>query len=128
MKNLIFTIATVLVAFTNSNAHANQNESSDTAAITVSDSVAAPVSLDVTTEQSMQQVISEDIKIVETTIEPVSPLQPGKSFEGIVTEDAQVIENTLTKDVYPLDFKKINQKNQDALKIKNNKQRLIGCL
>jgi hypothetical protein len=128
MKNLIFTIATVLVAFTNSNASTNQNESSDTAAITITDSVAAPVSLTVATEQVMEQVVSEDIKIVETTIEPVAPLQPGKSFEGIVSEDAQVIESPLTKEVYPLDFKKINQKNQDALKIKNNKQRLIGCL
>jgi hypothetical protein len=128
MKNLIFTIATALVAFTNSSAHTSQNESLDTAAITVSDSVAAPVSLNLTTEQAMQEVVNEDIKIVDSTIEPVAPLQPGKSFEGIIAEDAQVIESNLTKEVYPLDFKKINQKNQDALKIKNNKQRLIGCL
>ncbi len=124
MKKLIFTIGTALSTLTGfaNNAHTNNPENPIIVYI-VQDTVTSPLSI--ASEKTAEEIIAEDNKITESTIEAASPLNPGKSLESIVTEDNQVVE-TVNGKTYPLDFKKINQK-QGVLKIKTGK-RLIGSL
>lgn len=132
MKKLIFTIGTVLLAFANVNA---ENVSVDTKAdtktiqCTVNDTaVVKPESVN-GNEKVTATTIAEDSKIIESESVAVAPLLPGKSQEEIIADDNLVVEN-VSKEIFPLDFNKINgKKKSPKAPIKNsNNERLFGSL
>ena len=128
MKKLIFTIGTVLLSFSSAVAETNDNQSSTQKEfVTVGDSTNVKLEGLCTTEDvsATEQLISEDSKIIESQMETVAPLLPGKSAQEIMADDNKIIEGANTGEVYPLDFKKINQ-DKKALKLDN--KRLIGSL
>lgn len=132
MKKLIFTIGTVLLAFANANAgNVSVDTKADTKTIqcTVNDTaVVKPESIN-GNEKATAATIAEDSKITESESVAVAPLLPGKSQEEIIADDNLVTEN-VSKEIFPLDFNKINgKKKSPKAPIKNsNNERLFGSL
>lgn len=60
--------------------------------------------------KSIEEVIEENKKITEGTEEEYLPLNLGLSIEEIIYLDNQIIESTISNEVYPLDFEVINSK------------------
>lgn len=65
--------------------------------------------------KSIEEVIEEDKKITEFQDEAYQTLVDESAIEVVIKEDNQIIENTLTNEVYPLDFELI-KKYENALK------------
>ena len=130
MKNLIFTIGLALLTFANANAESNTNgKTGDSKAVnqTLNDTAVAKPETIYANGKTMAEVIAEDRQIIESENETFAPLLPGKSLEETVADDKLVIENT-AKEIYPLDFNKINGKKSLAPIKKNHKERLVGSL
>lgn len=75
--------------------------------------------------KSIEEVIEENKKITESHEDEYLPLNVGFSLEEIIKLDNQIIESTISNEVYPLDFEVINNKqvintfeirNKEALK------------
>jgi hypothetical protein len=60
--------------------------------------------------KSIEEVIEENKKIIESQEEEYLPLNLGFSVEEIIHLDNQIIESTISNEVYPLDFEVINSK------------------
>jgi len=126
MKKFLFTIATAMFGFANVNAN-TVNDTEVNGGNKVNDTaVVRPVS--VTGDEQLQ--IVEDFKVTEATIEAAAPLMPGKSFTEVIADDNLVIEGNGCKEVYPLDFKKINavEKKTQKRPIKKSTERLVSSL
>lgn len=65
--------------------------------------------------KSIEEIIEENKKITESPEEEYLPLNLGLSIEEVIYFDNQIIESTISNDVYPLNFEVINSK-----QIKNN--------
>jgi len=125
MKSFFFTIAAAMFVFTNANAE-NMNATEVSGGTKINDtSVVRPASVTADAAQ-----IVEDLKIIDAAVEPAAPLLPGKSFEEIIADDNLVIESNGCKEVYPLDFKKINavEKKTQKRPIKKTGERFVSCL
>lgn len=131
MKKFIFTIAAAVLVFTNVNAGNKVNTTEVKGGAKVHDTaIVHPVSV-TGDENAIVAVIAQDAKITEATLEPAAPLLPGKSQEEIIAGDNLVIEGTATKEIFPLDLKRINgeQKKNKKAPLKNTTgERLMGCL
>lgn len=130
-KKLIFTVGTVLLAFANVNAatvSVDTKSDAKTIGLTVNDTaVAKPESIN-GNEKITAAAIAEDSKIIESESVAVAPLLPGKSQEEIIADDNLVTENA-SKEIFPLDFKKINgKKKSPKAPIKSHSERLFGSL
>lgn len=126
MKKLIFTIGTVLLSFSSAIAETNDNTSStQTQFVKVEDSTNVKELCATEDVSATETTISQDRQIIESQMETVAPLLPGKSTQEIMADDNKIIEGVNTDEVYPLDFKKINQ---DKKVLKLNNKRLIGSL
>jgi len=126
MKSLFLTIAAAMFGFTNANAE-NMNATEFNGGTKVNDTaVVRPAT--VTGDDAIQ--IAEDLKIIDAAAEPAAPLMPGKSFEEVIADDNLVIESNGCKEVFPLDFKKINavEKKTQKRPIKKTGERLVSCL
>jgi hypothetical protein len=129
MKKFLFTIATAMFAFTNVNAENFVNASEENGGSKVNDTaVVRPVS--VTGDEEALEMVAAGLKITEANLEPAAPLLPGKSPEEVIADDNLVIDGGACKEIYPLDFKKINGVEQKNKKrpIKNSNERLVGSL
>lgn len=60
--------------------------------------------------KSIEEVIEENKKITESPEEEYLPLNLGLSIEEMINLDNQIIESTISNEVYPLDFEVINSK------------------
>ncbi len=65
--------------------------------------------------KSMDEIIEEDKKITEFQDEDYQPLVDDTAIEEVIKEDNQIIESTLSDEVFPLDFELI-KKYENALK------------
>lgn len=126
MKTILFTLATVLVGLGHANAE-NSTASEVKASAKVNDTaVVRPVTI---TADEPTLDIAQDLKVIEANLEVVAPLLPGKSQEEIIADDNLVIEGN-AKEVYPLDFKKIEPAKKKLRKsnIKKSQESLLGSL
>lgn len=60
--------------------------------------------------KSIEEVIEENKKITESPEEEYLPLNLGLSIEEMINLDNQIIESTISNEVYPLNFEVINSK------------------
>jgi hypothetical protein len=128
-KNLVFTIGSALLAFTNVNAGNVVNATEVNSGSKVHDTaIVCAVSL--TGEETVLEAIAQDVKVTETTVEAAAPLLPGKSPDEVIADDNLVIDGRVNKEILPLDFNKINGVEKKAKKrtIKNSNERLVGTL
>lgn len=128
MKSFLFTIAAAMFGFTNVNAENFVNASEVNGGSKVNDtSVVRPVS--VTGDEEVQKIVALDLQITEANLEPAAPLMPGKSLEEVIADDNLVIGGAC-KEIYPLDFKKINAVEQKTKKrpVKKSNDRFVGSL
>jgi hypothetical protein len=129
MKNLVFTFGTALLAFTNVNA-GNVVNATDVNGVSKVHDTAIVCVVSVTGEEIVLEAIAQDAKITEANLEAAAPLLPGKSLDEVVADDNLVIGGNASKEIYPLDFKKINgveTKNKKRT-IKTSNERLMGSL
>lgn len=128
MKSTIIILGLVVLSFTNANAATefeNQVldqqesvslifESSDTGVSNETETtIFDPKSVITTTyAKSLEEVIAENKLITEAKEEMVQPLSIATTIEDRIAEDKQIIESTVSDEVFPLDFKKINSKIQ----------------
>lgn len=126
MKKVLFTLATVLVGLGHANAENNVASEVNASAKVNDTAVVRPAS--VTGDEPML-VITEDLKITEASVDVVAPLLPGKSQEEIIADDNLVIEGN-NKEVFPLDFKKIQPDKKKLRKsnLKKSRESLLGSL
>ncbi|HNP32348.1 MAG TPA: hypothetical protein PKN96_03555 [Flavobacterium sp.] len=69
--------------------------------------------------KTVEDRIAENKLITESKEEVTQPLSIATTIEDRIAEDNQIIESTISKEVYPLDFEKINAKMQ-CVKVYNN--------
>ena len=69
--------------------------------------------------KTIEDVIAENKLITESKEEAVQPLSLDTTLEDRIEEDNQIIESTISKEFFPLDFEKINSKTQCS-KVYNN--------
>ncbi len=69
--------------------------------------------------KTIEDVIAENKLITESQEESVQPLSIDTTIEDRIEEDNQIIESTISKEFFPLDFEKINCKVQ-SIKVYNN--------
>ncbi|WP_162126099.1 hypothetical protein [Flavobacterium phycosphaerae] len=69
--------------------------------------------------KTIEDVIAENKLITESQEVIAQPLSLEKTFEDYINEANQIIESTVTSEVYPLDFEKINR-SVKSNKISNN--------
>ena len=126
MKKVLFTLATVLVGLSHANAENNVTSEVNASAKVNDTAVARPTSV---TGDEQILAINEDLKITEASVDVVAPLLPGKSQEEVIADDNLVIEGSV-KEVFPLDFKKIEPSNKKLRKshLKKNRESLLGSL
>jgi len=60
--------------------------------------------------KTVEDVIRENKLITESKEENFQPLSLGYTIEDRITEDNQIIESTVSNEIFPLDFEKINNK------------------
>ena len=60
--------------------------------------------------EEIEEVIEENKKITESPEEEYLPLNLGLSIEEMINLDNQIIESTISNEVYPLNFEVINSK------------------
>lgn len=135
MKSTIIILGLVVLSFTNANATTefenqflDQQESAslilESSNSGVSNEAEAiifdPKSVITTTYvKTMEEVIAENKLITETKEEMTQPLSIATTIEDKIAEDNQIIESTVSNEVFPLDFEKINSKIQ-SVKVYNN--------
>ena len=69
--------------------------------------------------KTVEDVIFENKLITETQEEEFQPLSIETTIEDQIVEDNQIIESTISNELFPLDYKKINSKIQ-CVKVNNN--------
>ena len=69
--------------------------------------------------KTIEDVIAENKLITESKEESVQPLSLETTIEDKIAEDNQIIESTVSKEFFPLDFEKINSKIQ-CVKVYNS--------
>ena len=69
--------------------------------------------------KTIEDSIAENKLITESKEEAVQPLSLETTIEDRIAEDNQIIESTISKEFFPLDFEKINSKIQ-CVKVYNN--------
>jgi hypothetical protein len=67
-------------------------------------------------KKSIEEIIKEDKQITESKEELFQPLSIEPTIEDYIRMNNQIIDSTLSDEVYPLDFELINQSN----KVSNN--------
>ena len=77
-----------------------------------------------TNVKTIEDVIVENKLITESPEETVQPLSLEITVEYRIDEDNQIIESTVSKESYPLDFERINSKMQ-CVKVYNNNATII---
>lgn len=60
--------------------------------------------------KTVEEVIAENKLITESKEEVTQPLSIATTLEDRIAEDNQIIESDISKEVFPLDFNKINQR------------------
>ncbi|MDN3677780.1 hypothetical protein QWY90_10710 [Flavobacterium paronense] len=75
--------------------------------------------IETTYVRTIENVIAENKLIIESKEETVQPLSIETTVEDSIDEDNQIIESTVSKEFFPLDFEKINSKIQ-CVKINNS--------
>ena len=70
--------------------------------------------------KTIEEVIAENKLITESNEEAVQPLSLDTTLEDRINEDNQIIESTISKEFFPLDFEKINRKTQCSKVYSNN--------
>ena len=121
MKNSITILGLVALSFTNVNATTefetqvlDQQESATVVYnnVVVDETEAAvfnPNSVITTYVKTVEDIIAENKVITERIDENVLPLSLETTIEDRIAEDNQIIESTISNEVYPLDFEKINR-------------------
>lgn len=95
----------------------NEGISSKTGKSEVETAVFDPKSVIKTTYvKVVEDVIAEDKLITDSNEVVYQPLFSGFTFEDRIAEDNQIIEGSISNEVFPLDFNKINR----SVKINNN--------
>ncbi len=77
-----------------------------------------------TNVKTIEDVILENKLITESPEETVQPLSLETTVEDRIAEDNQIIESTVSKESYPLDFEKISSK-MHCVKVYNNNATII---
>ncbi|MES2410536.1 MAG: hypothetical protein V4535_03740 [Bacteroidota bacterium] len=134
MKSSIIFLGLVALSFTNANATTkfetevlDQQESAtlifeaSNNEVSIEDTaVFNPNSVIKTTYvKTIEDVIDENKLITESKEEIPQPLTLDTTLEDRINEDNQIIESTISKEFFPLDFEKINSKTQ-CNKVYNN--------
>lgn len=126
MKNSIIILGLVVLSFTNANATTefetqvlDQQESATLIVETSSNNEVAnetdtavfnPNSvIEAAYAKTVEEVITENKLITESQEENFQPLSLVTTIEDRIAEDNQIIESTVSNEVYPLDFEKINR-------------------
>lgn len=68
----------------------------------------------------IQEVVNEDKLLTEAQEEVYQPLCIEMSMLDKIQEDQQIIESTISEEVFPLDFEKINHTAQCVIKLDTN--------
>ncbi len=76
--------------------------------------------IETTYAKTIEDVIAENKLITESQDETAQPLSLETTIEDRISEDNQIIESTISKEFFPLDFEKINTKVQCAKVYNNN--------
>lgn len=76
--------------------------------------------LKVTQTKPMEEMVKEDNRIIEAQDEVYQPLCIEMSILDKIQEDQQIIESTISEEVFPLDFEKINRTAQCIIKLDTN--------
>ena len=63
-------------------------------------------------KKSIEEIIEDDKKITESSEELYMPLFIEPTIEYYIRLDNQIIESTISNDIYPIDFDLINQSNK----------------
>jgi len=74
--------------------------------------------------KTMEEIISENNLVTESKEDVYQPITLEKTIEDNIVEFNQIIESTISNEVYPLDFEVINRSLQ-GLKVSNNKATVI---
>ncbi|MGV3696113.1 hypothetical protein [Flavobacterium sp.] len=137
MKNSIILSALVVFAFTTSNATTTSKsqdleqqeftivsfasqQSQSAFENTAAESIFKPESvIESVYVKTMDEVIAENKLITESKEESVRPLSIATTIEDRIAEDNQIIESTVSNEMYPLDFEKINR-SVKGITAKNN--------
>lgn len=135
MKSTIIILGLVVLSFTNANAATefeNQFldqqesaslilESSNTGVSNETETtIFDPKSVITTTYvKTIEEVLAENKLITESKEEAFQPLYLATTIEDRIAEDNQIIESTVSNEVFPLDFEKINSKIQ-CVRAQNN--------
>jgi hypothetical protein len=69
--------------------------------------------------KTVEEVITENKLITETNEESIQPLTIATTVVDRIAEDNQIIESTISNEVYPLNFEKINR-SVKSTKVSNN--------
>jgi len=75
--------------------------------------------LKVSYSKPIDQVVKEDMLVTEAQEEVYQPLCIEMSVQDKIQEDNQIIESTISEEVFPLDFEKINR-TADCIKVNLN--------
>jgi len=136
MKKSIIILGLVVLSFTNANATTefetqvlDQQESATLIGVTSDNNEVADVTdtavfnpnsvIKTTYVKSVEEIIAENKLITEGQEEKVQPLSIATIIEDKIAEDNQIIESTVSNEVYPLDFEKINH-SVKSVRIYNN--------
>ena len=121
MKTTIIFLGLVALSFTNANAttefEAQVLDQQESATVVYNNVVADeteaavfnPNSVITTYVKTVEDIIAENKVITERIDENVLPLSLETTIEDRIAEDNQIIESTISNEVYPLDFEKINR-------------------
>ena len=135
MKSTIIFLGLVALCFTNANATTefetqvlDQQESatlifetSNEVVVETEAEIFNPASVCKTTySKGIEDVIAENKLITENKEEPAQPFSPETTIEDRIFDDNQVIESTISNELFLLDFEKINQKIQCVKVYKTN--------
>lgn len=87
----------------------NQDSSNETASSESETAIFSPNSVMKSTVKTADEVIAENKLIIDSKEEVYQPISIGYTIEDRIAEDNQIIESTVSNEVLPLDFNKINR-------------------
>ena len=126
MRTSIIILGLVVLSFTNANATTefetqvlDQQESATLIVETSNNNKVAdrtdtkvfnPSSvIETATAITIEDLVAEDKLITESLVEEFQPLSIETTPDSRISEDSQIIESTVSDEVYPLNFEKINR-------------------
>ncbi|RKS03135.1 MULTISPECIES: hypothetical protein [unclassified Flavobacterium] len=71
----------------------------------------APITITAIYKKTIEEVIAEDNKIIESDIENSTTSAIESTLKKVIWEDNQIIESNITNEVFPLDFENLNKAN-----------------